>query len=342
MNQRQRGILIVCAALIAMMLIYPPFQIMGRGRGYSWIFLPPNDVAMINASQLLVQWIAVILIGGILFLLANGSKTRVDSDLSAVARVASSELPKLSELDEAIALPIAGPWRRFFARFIDLWVITLPVTFGVALLLGATVHGFVLWIQRPGAEYVFSWLLLPLVLVLEAGSFALFGNTIGKVLLGIKVVTIDAQSLTAVQYLKRQVGVYLYGLGTGFPLAPIFTMWRQHWRLKAAKYATYDDGRFCVKASKLSLLSYAVVTVVLLGLLFVNGVLVQLARIPITAVINEVTYIPESQVLGRDHKTPFDQFDQATTPSAKEFTGDLDPAPRPRDSSAVVPPAPGR
>lgn len=71
MNHRQRFILIVSAVLIALMLIYPAFQFMGRGMGYSWIFLPPNDAAIVNNGQLLVQWIAVALIGGISFLLSK-------------------------------------------------------------------------------------------------------------------------------------------------------------------------------------------------------------------------------------------------------------------------------
>ena len=65
MNDRQRKTLIIVAVLIAGMILYPPFQIKGHGLGYSWIFSPPYDDATINVSQLLVQWIAVAIIGGI-------------------------------------------------------------------------------------------------------------------------------------------------------------------------------------------------------------------------------------------------------------------------------------
>lgn len=73
MNDRQRKILIAIATLIGLMLIYPPYQLhTGVGWGYSWIFSPPNDgYAVINASQLLVQWVAVVLIGGIAFALSG-------------------------------------------------------------------------------------------------------------------------------------------------------------------------------------------------------------------------------------------------------------------------------
>ena len=74
MNDRQRKTLIIVAVLIAGMILYPPFQIKGHGLGYSWIFSPPYDDATINVSQLLVQWIAVAIIGGIAFILSKKSQ----------------------------------------------------------------------------------------------------------------------------------------------------------------------------------------------------------------------------------------------------------------------------
>ncbi len=72
MNDRQRKILSAAATLIGLMFLYPPYQLhTGYGLGYSWLFLPPEDYAIINASQLLVQWVAVLLIGGIAFALSG-------------------------------------------------------------------------------------------------------------------------------------------------------------------------------------------------------------------------------------------------------------------------------
>ena len=73
MNNRQRKILIAVAALIGLMLLYPPYQLhTGAGMGYSWLFSPPeygySFHAVIHASQLLVQWIAVLLIGGVAYI----------------------------------------------------------------------------------------------------------------------------------------------------------------------------------------------------------------------------------------------------------------------------------
>lgn len=115
-------------------------------------------------------------------------------------------------------------------------------------------------------------------MVAEAGIFGLFGTTLGKAMLGVKVINVDGQRITAMQYLKRQLGVYWYGLGTAFPFVPLFTMARQHGRVKAGKQAGYDEGRYNVKAKKLSVVRFIFVVIAIFLLLAVNGALQQMAK----------------------------------------------------------------
>lgn len=116
-------ILIVSAALIAMMLIYPPFQIMGRGMGYNWIFSPPHNAAIINAGQLLVQWVAVALIGGIMFLLSKDGKTSVGP--VGTEKASEPAIPEGAFTTALLALRLV----RGFAGFIGGWQLVglLPV-----------------------------------------------------------------------------------------------------------------------------------------------------------------------------------------------------------------------
>lgn len=129
MNQRQRVVLVVSAALIAMMLIYPPFQIMGRGMGYSWIFSPPHDVATINVGQLLVQWVAVGLIGGIVFLLSKESKASAISSTGTV-KASGTFIPDSVFTGILFTLRLI----RGFAGFIAGWQIVglLPILSWIA------------------------------------------------------------------------------------------------------------------------------------------------------------------------------------------------------------------
>lgn len=174
-------------------------------------------------------------------------------ELRSLSQSLPPEPPPINTDDRGhlVALPMAGPWRRFLARIIDLWIlgVTLGLIFGYAI--GTQSTAFALWIQKPGSEYVFGWFLAPFILATEAAIFALFGTTPGKAMLCVKVINVDGQKISGTQYLKRQMGVYWYGLGTSFPFVLLFTMARQHWRVKAGKEAGYDEDRYNVKAKKI-------------------------------------------------------------------------------------------
>ncbi len=72
MNEMQRKVLIAVAIIVFGMLVYPPFK-MPAGRyiktDYGWIFGFNINFASIDASTLIVQWIGVLIVGGIIFFL---------------------------------------------------------------------------------------------------------------------------------------------------------------------------------------------------------------------------------------------------------------------------------
>lgn len=181
------------------------------------------------------------------------------------------ELPQQSPREKNIKLPMAGPWRRFFARLIDLWIIALPAGFFLAWIGALSSIEFALWIQEPGSKYAFGWLSMPVVLLIESFIYGIFGTTLGKALLGIEVVTVAAYKATFSQYAKRLIGVYWGGLGTGFPLVSLFTMAHQYGRLRRGKHAGYDEGKFNVKGTKLGYLRIALAVAAVTGLLFVQA-----------------------------------------------------------------------
>lgn len=101
LGSNARRILICCGAIDLAMLLYPPFLLMGRGIGYSWIFAPQSSYAVINAGQLLVQWAAVAIVGGIAFLL-------VESDSLGASTSAQANRPADRAKALTIALSISG------------------------------------------------------------------------------------------------------------------------------------------------------------------------------------------------------------------------------------------
>jgi hypothetical protein len=76
MNENQRKVLIGIGSLVAVMLIFPPYRIYGGGRysdsviesGYAFLFNLP-DRATMDVTTLFVQWVGVIIAGGVVFFL---------------------------------------------------------------------------------------------------------------------------------------------------------------------------------------------------------------------------------------------------------------------------------
>ncbi len=68
MNESQKKIIVAAIAAISGMLIYPPFEFIGRGgarasAGYDWLF---EDYASVNVELLLTQWVGVIIVAAAL------------------------------------------------------------------------------------------------------------------------------------------------------------------------------------------------------------------------------------------------------------------------------------
>ena len=88
MNKTQRIILIIVTIVIFLMLLFPPFLVTGPlgityNWGYSFILYPPSYkvpnvnntyYSIMDIKRLLVQWVGVLIIGGILWILFKGRK----------------------------------------------------------------------------------------------------------------------------------------------------------------------------------------------------------------------------------------------------------------------------
>lgn len=167
---------------------------------------------------------------------------------------------------------LAGPWRRFFARFIDLWTLGIAVVLPFVYYLVLVSPDFARWLQRPNAGYAIGFLSIPLTLLVESIVFGVFGTTLGKWLLGVHIETLESKELWFKAYLYRQTGVYLNGLGTGFPLVSLFTMAWQHSLVKSGRATRYDEGLYQVITRKVSVIRYAVAVLLILAMIVLNGV----------------------------------------------------------------------
>ncbi|HEU5442464.1 MAG TPA: RDD family protein [Steroidobacteraceae bacterium] len=140
----------------------------------------------------------------------------------------------------AVATPAeqATPWRRYWARSLDITI----GTFLVAVLVGAL---------RPGssaqlgaakhAGWIIVLILLPFVLAMDALIHWSLGNTPGKAIAGIKVLTEEGRRpLSAAAYLGRNFGMYVFGLGLGLPLVSLITLIVSYRRATAGETSRWD------------------------------------------------------------------------------------------------------
>jgi uncharacterized RDD family membrane protein YckC len=148
--------------------------------------------------------------------------------------------------------PMANRWARFFARLFDVWWETLLVVFVSAFVLSRYSGPFIAWINTPGASQLYGIICMPFALVFDAILYRVLGNTPGKALLGIKVKTSEGNKLSFLQYLFRNLSVWVKGFALGLPLINLITMSIQSSRLGKGLEASYDEGSGYTVRSKSS------------------------------------------------------------------------------------------
>lgn len=176
--------------------------------------------------------------------------------------------------------PLAGPWRRFFARQIDLLVVGFPIAALVSAAIATQSVAYAFWVQKPGNDVLYGLAIIPVVLIAEALLFAVIGTTPGKALLGVKVRTLSGEKPGLAAYLGRLVGVYFQGFGMGIPIVILFTMGSQYNRLSRRESASYDQGVFRVTASPLGFLRIGAASLAIIGSFVLQAVLTEAGRAP--------------------------------------------------------------
>ena len=111
-----------------------------------------------------------------------------------------------------------GPWRRYFARFIDSWLYGTASLAFVTLVLGLNPTD-----EGMGAS-IFEWLLRSLLLLtVEPLCLHFFAATPGKWLLGISVRDYDGKCMSFSEAFARTWKVYVMGLGLNIPIVYFIT-----------------------------------------------------------------------------------------------------------------------
>ena len=134
---------------------------------------------------------------------------------------------------------LAGPWPRFLARMVDLYLLILPVGF----LFGMLFPSFALSLTAtPALELVIGILLLPFVMVADALITAAFGRSIGKAIVGLKVVDDKLEKPSVELALHRNLLAYVRGFFLGIPLLVLVGYAKAHADVKEGGTTSWDDA----------------------------------------------------------------------------------------------------
>ena len=125
---------------------------------------------------------------------------------------------KVSPKWKKIIFGLHHPWRRYFARFVDIYLFGLWWFFIFGILLEKVsydLHKHLVVIVKDG---IFDGpLALLLWMPIEVTLISLFGTTPGKLVFGIFIKNNDGNNLTLLDSSRRYISMVVSGLACGFP-----------------------------------------------------------------------------------------------------------------------------
>ncbi len=136
----------------------------------------------------------------------------------------------------------AAPWPRLWARLLD-----TSIYIGViALVVGIFLPEFFsrdVFEGRAGSQLI-GLVLLPFALIMDSIVVVVFGNSLGKALVGLRLETLQNRRLNFSTAAKRNLGVYLQGLGLGIPIVSLVQYSMNFSKLKEGKQTNWDQANF--------------------------------------------------------------------------------------------------
>jgi uncharacterized RDD family membrane protein YckC len=165
-------------------------------------------------------------------------KYRTGGGRPPILRVAKPASLMCSDPPVGATVQVA-PWARFFARTIDLGVVTVLVfVAGVAMEMSLPT-----WSLGPLQAVLLGFLVFGIALLAyEAIALSEFGTTIGKAAFGLRIRTERGGVLDTASAFRRAFWVWVSGNGCylAFPTASVFFWWRGYRLLKATGSTPWD------------------------------------------------------------------------------------------------------
>lgn len=314
MNRNQLFAISLGATIVLLMLVFPPFHVELRdytlNKGYAFILDPPKQGrirASVDVGMLIAQWVGTLILTGLaLVMLASKTSQRPHRDpkFSVEENQETGKAPstgteergaraneiqssntealieKQKDQGKAFLGGIYHPWRRFFARTVDLIIPGALVLLSVVL--------FFTYEYPQNAENIFGVLENPVLagiilylcwIPVEAALIASTGTTPAKWIFGISVLSREENKLSYASALRRTLLVWAAGDGFSIPILTIFTRLFAYFRLVKTGTTVWDKSSgSVVQHEQWGPIRSISATMTVLLAIFVLGVLVSIGE----------------------------------------------------------------
>jgi len=172
--------------------------------------------------------------------------------------VLNTELLSISDVKQI------HPWVRFWARMIDITVVSISVGLFVGLFIP---HGL-------GWELFSIVIKIISAILLEAFLLSTWGMTLGKSLLQVYVRDPQGRKLNFSRSIKRCISAWAWGLGFGIPIASLIFAYMSYEHIQETGVAKWDiEGGSLVSHKKIGIPRIAVVVSLFIGLIWLEFIL---------------------------------------------------------------------
>ena len=141
------------------------------------------------------------------------------------------------------------PWIRYWARLIDIFVfaiLQIVIVILVLMILKKLEIEINIHFLDEIPDLIFNIVVGFLYIFVEPIFFAIWGTTVGKALLKIRVRHEDGRKLSYKDALQRTFLVLFLGQGVGFPIVSIITHVMAYFRLKNQGITSWDESEHYV------------------------------------------------------------------------------------------------
>ena len=136
------------------------------------------------------------------------------------------QLPEERRKDEVasdVANKVRSPWRRYFARLLDISLYTYFVMAFQAIVFHAN-----MLTRSTFGNFLDTFIAFLIMMLVEPVLLSKLGTTPGKWLLGLRVTGTTGQPLSYLDALSRTVTVFWRGFGLNIPIYNLFRLWRAY------------------------------------------------------------------------------------------------------------------